>query len=85
MLRGMRKLHLAVTAALALAMGGCSGPSADVAYAMADAVVPVAHASTLHASVSTVPAITVNPVQAQLASLRSLAPKADPGVLALAL
>ena len=84
----MKKLHLAVTAALALAMGGCSGPSADVAFAMADAVVPVAHASTLHASVSTVPVIApaiAAPVQVQLASLRSLAPQADPGVLALAL
>jgi hypothetical protein len=91
----MKKLHLAVTAALALAAGGCNTPSAHFAAAVADAVVPVANASTLAspaiarpASIAA-PAIAapsaVGPVQAQLASLREIAPKADAGVLALAL
>ena len=85
----MQKLHLAVTAALALAVGGCSSPSADVAIAMADAVVPAAHASTMSASVQsravTTPLLQADPVADQLAALRDIAPKADPGVLALAL
>ena len=86
----MKKLHLAVTAALALAAGGCNAPTANVASAFADAVVPSAHASTIvHASIQPAPAIApaseVDPVPAQLASLRAIAPKADPGVLALAL
>lgn len=85
----MQKLHLAVTAALALAVGGCSSPSADVAIAMADAVVPAAHASTMRASVQsravTTPLLQADPVADQLAALRDIAPKADPGVLALAL
>ena len=85
----MKTLHLAVTAALALAVGGCSAPSADVALAMADAVVPAAHASTMNATVRssavTRPLLQADPVADQLASLRAIAPKADPGVLALAL
>jgi len=85
----MQKLHLAVTAALALAVGGCSSPSADVAIAMADAVVPAAHASTMSASVQsravTTPLLQADSVADQLAALRDIAPKADPGVLALAL
>lgn len=85
----MKTLHLAVTAALALAVGGCSSPSADVAMAVADAVVPAAHASTMSASVRsnavTRPFAAIDPVADQLASLRAIAPKADPGVLALAL
>ncbi|HET7655862.1 MAG TPA: murein L,D-transpeptidase catalytic domain family protein [Luteimonas sp.] len=85
----MQKLHLAVTAALALAVGGCASPSADVAIAMADAVVPAAHASTMSASVQsravTTPLLQADPVADQLAALRDIAPKADPGVLALAL
>lgn len=89
MLRDMKKLHLAITAALALAVGGCSAPSADVAMAMADAVVPAAHASTLQGNVRstavTRPLLQADPVADQLASLRAIAPKADPGVLALAL
>ena len=85
----MKTLHLAVIAALALAAGGCSSPSADVAMAMADAMVPAVQASTLHASVRssavTMPLVEADPVADQLASLQSIAPKADPGVLALAL
>ena len=85
----MKTLHLAVTAALALAVGGCSSPSADVALAMADAIVPAVHASTMSASVRsravTQPLQEADPVAAQLAGLQAIAPKADPGVLALAL
>ena len=81
----MKTLHLAVTAALALAVGGCSSPSADVALAMADAIVPAVHASTMSASVRsravTQPLLQADPVAAQLAGLQAIAPKADPGVL----
>lgn len=78
----MRNLHLAITAALALAVGGCSTPGASpytaVAAVAVDAGAPVATATT-------VPASRPDPVQLQLAALRELAPHADPGVLALAL
>src|SRR3546814_17056562 len=90
MLRGMKTLPLAVTAALALAVGGCSVQSADVALAMADAVVPAAHASTMSATVRsnvvTQPLLqAASLVPVPLSALRAIAPKADPGVLALAL
>ena len=57
--------------------------------AVADAVVPAVHASTMSASVRsravTQPLLQADPVAAQLAGLQAIAPKADPGVLALAL
>lgn len=85
----MQKLHLAITAAIALALGGCTTSSADVAIAMADAVVPAAHASTMSGSVQsravTTPLLQADPIADQLDALRAIAPKADPGVLALAL
>lgn len=83
----MRNLHLAITAALALAVGGCTTPgespvTASVAANVAQAVVPAAQA----APVQPLPAAPApDPVAAQLALLRDLAPQADPGVLALAL
>ncbi len=89
MLRGMKTIHLAVTA-LVLATTACSVQTSDVAIAMADAVVPAAHASTMSASVRsravTQPLIEAPaPVAVQLSALRAVAPQADPGVLALAL
>jgi hypothetical protein len=85
----MGKLHLAITAALALAMGGCNTPGQspefhDVAASVADAVVPAAQASTLEPRPATEFA-KPDPVPGQLAALRDIAPDADPGVLALAL
>lgn len=84
----MRNLHLAVTAALALAVGGCHTPgdspeAASVAATVAEAVVPAAGAATLDPQPLATP--VPDPVQSQLALLRDLAPGADPGVLALAL
>lgn len=84
----MRNLHLAVTAALALAVGGCHTPgnspeAASVAASVAEAVVPAARAAALDPQPLATPA--PGPVQSQLALLRDLAPGADPGVLALAL
>ncbi|TAK39241.1 MAG: murein L,D-transpeptidase catalytic domain family protein [Lysobacteraceae bacterium] len=57
---------------------------------MADAVVPAAHASTMSATVRsnvvTQPLLqAASLVPVQLSALRAIAPKADPGVLALAL
>src|SRR5690606_24349592 len=80
----MRNPRLAVTAALALAVGGCHTPgdspeAASVAASVAEAVVPAA----LDPPPLAPPA--PGPVQSQLALLRDLAPGADPGVLALAL
>jgi len=79
----MRNLHLAITAALALAVGGCSTPGEspeirNVAATVTDAVVPAVQASPA-------PTVAADPVGNQLAVLRDLAPEADPGVLALAL
>src|SRR5690606_32543488 len=84
----MRNLHLAVTAVLALAVGGCHTPgdspeAANVAASVAEAVVPAARAAALDPQPLATPA--PDPVQSQLALLRDLAPGADPGVLALAL
>ena len=85
----MRNLHLAITAALALAVGGCSTPGEspdirNVAATVTDAVVPAAQAAPVQAPSFVAPA-KPDPVAGQLAVLRDLAPEADPGVLALAL
>lgn len=80
----MRNLHLAITAVLALAVGGCHTPghspeARQVAAVVAGAAVPAAQAANI------APAAKPDPVIAQLAMLRDIAPDADPGVLALAL
>ena len=82
----MQKLHLAITAALALAMGGCHTPGqspeiASVAASVADAVVPAAQAATI----APVQAAKPDLLASQLAALEGIAPDADAGVLALAL
>ena len=87
----MRNLHLAITAVLALAVGGCHTPgnspeARQVASAVADAVVPAAQAANIAPDfASVIESAKPDPVGAQLAMLRDLAPDADPGVLALAL
>jgi len=84
----MRNLHLAITAALALAMGGCNTPGEspqvrNAAALVGDVGVPVAQAAR-----GVAPQIGVakpDRVAVQLAALSNIAPDADPGVLALAL
>jgi len=81
----MRNLHLALTAALALAVGGCSTPGESP-----EPAATIANATTLPAAPAPVqpasePRVQPDPVATRLAALRGLAPHADPGVLALAL
>jgi hypothetical protein len=79
----MRNLHLAITAALALAVGGCSTPGDSPR--ISSAVTTVAGGSAAITPAPTVEAAKPDSVYAQLVLLRDLAPHADPGVLALAL